>query len=199
MEAFYLELFLTGASLVVLSMKSGLGHLGPHLPRFHHLHVPHLHGGGAHLGDVSPLNATTITAFLAWFGGIGYILITTTRLPRPLILALAALAGMFGASLVVLFLARVLIPGQTPTLRPEDYRTEGTLGRLTVPIGPGGTGEVVYHKRGVTRSEGARCVDGTPLARGTEVVVLSYERGIAFVEPLDRLLAARTPPDGGQL
>ncbi len=198
METMYLVLLLTSAALSLLSVLSGLGHVGPHLPHVHLAHLPHFHAGGAHSGDVSPVNATTITAFLAWFGGIGYILNTLTRLPTPLILALAALAGAFGASFVVLFLVRVLLPGQTPALRPEDYRIEGTLARLTVPIGPRGTGEVVYHKGGVTRSEGARSVDGGPLPRGTEVEVLRYERGIAFVEPLDRLLAARTPHRGGR-
>ncbi len=194
METIFLVLLLTGAALALLSVLSGLGHLGPHLPHPHLAHLPHLHGGGVHAGDVSPVNATTITVFLAWFGGIGYILTAATHLPMLLIVPLAGLAGLFGASLVVLFLFRALLPGQTPALRPEDYRIEGTLGRLTVPIAPKGTGEVVYNKVGVTRSDGARSVDGAPLPRGTEVVVLRYERGIAYVEPLDRLLAARTPP-----
>ncbi len=199
MEAFFLVLFLTGASLAVLSVLSGLGHLGLHLPHFHTTHLLHLHIGSSHIGDVSPVNATTITAFLAWFGGSGYVLTSTTHLPMLLILPLAALAGAFGASLVALFLLRVLLPGQTPVLRPEDYRIEGTLGRVTVPIRSGGTGEVVYNKLGATRSNGARCADGIPLPRGTEVVVLRYERGMAYVEPLDRLLAARTPRDTEQL
>ena len=199
MEAFFLVLFLTGASLAVLSVLSGLGHLGLHLPHFHTTHLPHLHVGNAHVGDVAPVNATTITAFLAWFGGSGYILASATSLSALLVVPLASLAGTFGASLVALFLVRDLLPGQTPTLRPEDYRIEGTLGRITVPIRPGGTGEVVYDKLGVTQCNGARSAEGTPLPRGTEVVVLRYERGIAYVEPLDRLLAARASHDTEQL
>lgn len=199
MEAFFLVLFLTGASLAVLSVLSGIGHLGLHLPHFHTAHLPHLHIGSAHTSDVAPVNATAITAFLAWFGGSGYVLTSTTHLPTLLVLPLAAVAGAFGASLVALFLLRVLLRGQTPELRPEDYRIEGTLGRLTVPTRRGGTGEVVYDKFGVTRSNGARCADGSLLPRGTEVVILRYERGMAYVEPLDRLLAARASHDTEQL
>lgn len=193
MEAYFLVLFLTGVALAVLSVLAGLGHIGFHMPHVHTTHLPNLHLGGTHTGDIAPVNATTITAFLAWFGGLGYILASSTPLSALLVVPLAALAGAFGASLVALFLIRVLLPGQTPVLRPEDYRIEGTLGRLTVPIGPGGTGEVVYDKRGVTRSNGARSADGTPSPRGTEVVILRYERGMAYVEPLDQLLAAHTP------
>jgi membrane protein implicated in regulation of membrane protease activity len=193
MEAFFLVLFLTGVALAVLSVLAGLGHIGVHMPHLQQAHLPNLHLGGSHTGDIAPVNATTITAFLAWCGGIGFILTSATNLPVLLIVPLAALAGTFGASLVAFFLIRVLLPGQTLALRPEDYRIEGTLGRLTMPIGPGGTGEVVYDKRGVTRSNGARSADGTPLPRGTEVVILRYERGMAYVEPLDQLLAAHTP------
>ena len=193
MEAFFLVLFLTGVALAALSVLAGLGHIGVHMTHVHTTHLPTLHLGGSHTGDIAPVNATTITAFLAWFGGFGYILASSTSFSALLVVPLAALAGTFGASLVALFLIRVLLPGQTPALRPEDYRIEGTLGRLTIPIGPGGTGEVVYDKRGVTRSNGARSADGTPLPRGTEVVILRYERGMAYVEPLDQLLAAHTP------
>ncbi len=188
MEAFFLVLFLTGVALAALSVLSGLGHLGVHIPHVHTTHLPNLHLGSSHTGDMAPVNATTITAFLAWFGGFGYILASATTLSALLILPLAALAGAFGASLVALFLLRVLLPGQTPALRPEDYRIEGTLGRVTVPIRSGGTGEVVYDKLGVTQSNGARSADGTPLPRGTEVVVLRYERGMTYVEPLARII-----------
>ena len=73
------------------------------------------------------------------------------------------------------------------------------LARVTMPMGGVRTGEVVYSKHGTTRSEGTRSADGSPLQRDTEVVVLRYEKAIAYVEPLDKLLAVRPARSGGVL
>jgi len=78
----YLACFLIGFSLSVLSFLASAVHV--HLPFKMHLpfHTPHHHGGGLHKGGahLSWLNTSTILAFLAWFGGAGYILIKHSSL-----------------------------------------------------------------------------------------------------------------------
>ncbi len=145
---------------------------------------------------LSPWNVSTMLAFLTWFGGIGYLLTIQTSFTD---LAVVALGGLLGAAVVFLAIVRLLLPGQTAPLRAEDFRLEGTLARVTMPMGGVRTGEVVYSKHGITRSEGARSADGSPLQRDTEVVVLRYEKAIAYVEPLDKLLAVRPARSGGVL
>ena len=72
---FYLICFLLGLALSLLSAFTGSAHLHLHLPHVHvpHVHGPHMHAGGGAEG-VPWLNFGTMTAFLAWFGGTGYLL-----------------------------------------------------------------------------------------------------------------------------
>src|ERR1022692_1692115 len=100
---FYLVCFLVGVTLSVLSFLGGSFHL-PHL----HLHLQH---GGAHAGvggDMPFLNFGTIAAFLAWFGGAGYLLTRYSSLVVAGVLTLAIVAGLVGALIVFWFVARVL-------------------------------------------------------------------------------------------
>jgi len=58
----------------------------------------------------------------------------------------------------------------------------GVLGKLCVSIrAGGGTGELLYSQMGTRRVCGARSDDGSAIAKGTEVVVTRYEKGIAYV------------------
>ncbi len=200
METVYLAMFLTGIVLATLTFLFGAGHAQLHIPHVHipHLHLPsvtHPHPGAFHVqggsADLSWFNVSTVTAFVAWFGGVGYLLSSLGTLPSALVLAVSALSGAFGACIVTVALVKVLLPGQTAPMRAEDYRLEGTLARVSLPLGGERMGEVIYTRHGKTCSEGARSNDGSALPRGTEVVILRYDKGIAYVEPLDRLLAER--------
>jgi hypothetical protein len=64
---------------------------------------------------------------------------------------------------------------------PADYEMVGVLGRLCVSIREGGTGEILYSQAGTRRVCGARSEDGKAMAKGTEVMVTRYEKGIAYV------------------
>jgi len=55
------------------------------------------------------------------------------------------------------------------------------LGRISMPIREGGTGELIYSQAGTRRTCGARAEQGTAIAKGSEVVVTRYEKGIAYV------------------
>ena len=153
LATFYLVCFVVGFALSVLSFLMGVHMPGKfHLPHLGHgghvhVHLPHAGGhaapGGArgtHAGgDVSPVNTVTLVAFLTWFGGIGYILTRYSTLLGVFALLLSVLAGLAGASLIFLFMAKVLVrPDEN--MDPADYEMVGTLGKLSVGIRAGGTG-----------------------------------------------------------
>src|SRR5256885_974606 len=78
--------------------------------------------------------------------------------------------------------------GREPPLQP--IQLVGTVGKLTIPIREGGTGEIVYTVDGTRRCSGARSDDSKrPIARDTEVVITRYDKGIAYVCEFDRMIA----------
>jgi len=187
---FYLICFAVGFAFSFLSFF--LGGIHWHLP-FHlhlpfeapHVHIgPHVHASGHvhadHAPQVSAFNPMTVAAFLAWFGGTGYLLsrFSTVRFVGELVLSITA--GLIAASAIFLFMTRVL-NSKEENLDPADYEMVGVLGRITSPVREGGTGELVYSQAGTRRVCGVRCEDGTAIAKGSEVVVTRYERGIAYV------------------
>lgn len=187
---FYLICFLVGFSLSALALLAGSVHL--HLP-----HV-HMHGGGLHAGGhgatarggqpggLSWLNFGTIAAFLAWFGGTGFLLEWHYHVSVLIALGVAVLSGVGASALVFWFLARVLMANET-ALDAADYEMVGVLGKLSIPIREGGTGELIYSQRGTRRVAGARSEGGIAIAKGTEVVVTRYEKGIAYVRPWEEM------------
>lgn len=184
MESVFLGSFLFGIAMVVASALLGFAHLA--LPGgdagFHFGHsTVHAHGHAHNSQRGLPLwNVSSLLAFLMWFGAAGYAAMRVASLPALLALIPAVGFGVIGGLLVSAFLGLVM-RGETE-MRPEEYRIEGTLARVTVGIPAGGTGEIVFSKADRRRSEGARSIDGRPIPRGEEVVVIEYERGIALVQ-----------------
>jgi membrane protein implicated in regulation of membrane protease activity len=184
---FYLLCFIVGFTLSVLSFLGGAAHV--HLPFKWHVpfHGWHHAGGLAGRGmpqvrgGLSWFNAMTIMTFLAWFGGIGYILSTHSRLVAIAALLIAAFAGVFAAGVVFRFMARIVKVSDAHML-DWDYRIEGTVGTVSSPIRENGTGEMIFEQKGVRKSVGARSEDGKPLPNGAEVAITRYENGIAYVK-----------------
>jgi hypothetical protein len=137
-------------------------------------------GARAGRGSVSPFNFVSLTAFLAWFGGTGYLLTRFSTLWVGMGLLLAVVSGLIGGGIIFLFLSKVLMRDEEH-MDPADYEMVGVLGRISSPIREGGTGELIYSQAGTRRVCGARSEDGTAIPRGTEVVVARYEKGIAYV------------------
>jgi membrane protein implicated in regulation of membrane protease activity len=180
-SAFYLFCFLVGFALVLFSFLAGAVHL--HWPG--KLHSPSSgghHRGGARGGaHISRFNALSVLMFLAWFGGTGYLLTRYSNAVALLALAVSALAGLLGAWVIFRFLVKLMRATDEP-LKDEDYRIEGSVGTLSMPIRQNGTGEIIFSIAGVRRCSGARTDDGTPIEKGAEVVIERYEKGIAFVK-----------------
>lgn len=180
---FYLVCFVVGLFLSVVMFLAG----GAHLPHVH-VHLPGMHGdfgighgaGAGHGAQIGPINPITLTAFLAWFGGTGYLLSRHSGLAYASALIVAILAGTGGAAIIYLFMAKVLT-SEDEALDPADFEMVGVLGKLSVRIREGGTGEIIYSQAGTRRVCGARSEDGSAILKGTEVVVTRYENGIAYV------------------
>lgn len=184
---FYLVCFVVGFFLSLVMFLAGgvrFPHIHIHLPGFHgglHAHATGAHGGHSGSGgDISPFNLITLTAFLAWFGGTGYLLARHSTMWFFTALLISILAGIGGAAVIYLFLSRVLSSPEE-ALDPADFEMVGVLGKLSVRISEGGTGELIYSQAGTRRVCGARSEDGSAILKGTEVVVTRYERGIAYV------------------
>ena len=182
-QDFYLVCFLVGFGLSALALVAGSVHLHlPHLHIHHGIHVPH--GGQVMRGSAEMpwFNFGTLAAFLAWFGGTGYLLERYYSFWFVTALILSVLSGLAAASAVFWFLAKVLLSREAP-LDPADYDMVGVLGRLSISIRPGGTGELIYSQEGTRRVAGARSEDGGAIAKGTDVMVTRYDKGIAYVRP----------------
>jgi membrane protein implicated in regulation of membrane protease activity len=185
METFYLICFGVGLVLSVAFFLGGFAHL--HLG---HLHIGHSalahHGAGAHgsgTRGLSAFNGFTLTAFLCWFGGAGYLLHRYSIFVAALVLLLAVVSGVFGAALLWAILFKVLLPRER-VLNSEDTEMTGVLAKVSDSIrGNGSIGEILFSQTGARRSSAARSDDGRTIERGTEVVVIRYERGIAYVRP----------------
>lgn len=177
----FLACFVFGFLLSALSFALGAvhAHFHIHAPWGHHVHGNVFHRGNAHA--VGPINFATVTAFLAWFGGTGFLLTTELRWLAVPALLLAAVVGMIGATIVFWIMAHVLW-SPDENMQSADYHMVGVLGRLTLPIRDGGsTGELVYAQGGTRKSCGARSADGQGIEKGAEVIVTAYDRGIASV------------------
>ena len=198
---FYLTCFAVGFLLSAISFIAG--------GMRWHLHLPHFPHGGGHVGGghvgtghapvtqgsagngatphaghqapVSPFNFVTLTAFIAWFGGTGFLITRFSSIWFALGLMISLGAGLFGAGLVFLFLTRVLISHEE-NMDAADYEMVGVLGRISMPIRENGTGEIIYSQAGTRRTCGARSENGSAIEKGAEIVVTRYEKGIAYVQ-----------------
>ncbi len=175
---FFLICFITGFALSAVSFLAS----GFHVP---HPHL-HVHHPGIKANATTPINFGTATTFFAWFGGTGYLLTRYWHSSYIWILSAAALSGLVGASLVFLFVTRVLAR-QEKDLDPADYELRGVLGRVSSTVRPGGTGEMIFSQEGVRRATPIRAENGSGIPRGAEVIVTRYEKGIAYVRPFDDL------------
>jgi membrane protein implicated in regulation of membrane protease activity len=188
---FYLICFLVGFSLSVLSFLAGAVHI--HLPFKMHLpfhgaghgaHGVHAHGASStsshSAAHISWFNASSAMAFLAWFGGIGYILATHSRFIGVVVLAFAIAGGVTASWIVFKFMVK-LMNAESSHLKDEDYRPEGLVCTVTMPVRGNGTGEIIFMQNGVRRSAGARSCNGQSLEKGAEVVIERYENGVAYV------------------
>ena len=206
MITFYLICFTLGLSLTVLSALGAFTHI--HFGHVHmhfghgaghgmahgHVHVPNVRGAVTK-SSVSPVNGFTLAAFLCWFGGCGYLLARSGGFGLFVVLALATFTGLAGGAILFWFLVKVLLPHEHE-LTAAETDIVGVLGLVTGPVRENGVGEIQFSQGGVRRFAPARSEAGVAMARGTEVVVMRYEQGIAYVRPWDELSGEHSEASG---
>ena len=170
---FFSACLLFGLALSAVSLFGGSHHV-------------HFHGHGH--GGASKLNFGSIAAFIMWFGGVGLILARFSGIALLLVFGGAIAGGLAGATIIFLFVARVLAPGDKP-LDPADYRMVGALGKVSSRVAARGTGEMIFVQQGRRVGVPIRSENGQTLAAGTEVVVTRYEDGIAYVRSWEEFTA----------
>lgn len=139
--------------------------------------------GGAQA--ISYFNLSSVLMFLTWFGATGFLLMKFSVLTTAVILVLSIAAGLAGATAIFLFYKKVLYASETNML-DSDYTLPGTLARISSSIRQGGTGEIVYTQGGSRKAAGARSDEGSAHPKGQEVVIVRYEKGIAYVRSVDQ-------------
>ncbi len=187
-EVFYLVCFVVGFAFTALSFLSGTLHL--HLPG--HLHLGgHStgHAGGSHGSSGSNFgffNPMAMAVFLAWFGGTGYLLVHLRHIWVFAGLAFSTLAGLVGASVVVVFATKYFMAHES-SLDPMDFEMVGVLGTVSGTIRRQGTGEIIFEQEGARKACAARSEDADEMRRGEEVVVTRFEKGVAYVRRWNEL------------
>lgn len=142
---------------------------------------------GAMLGwALSWLSPLGLAGAALGFGGAGLL----ASLAIPAYAPTAAIVGAASGAAGVRALIGAFVRSETPALQTVPAGAEGVL---SAPIREDGVGEVIYTLEGLRRSAPARRVDGGPLPRGSRVVIVRREAGIAWVVPLDPLAGY---PDG---
>ena len=183
LSTLFLICFLVGVGVSAVSLFASFLHLHHGGFHGHHGHWSLLKNGHEWFGSL--FNLAAITMFLAWFGGVGLLLEETTRLAVAIIVVIAAGAGLTGGAAMVRIM-RALRRQERPL---QPIQLVGAVGKLTIPIREGGTGEIVYTVDGKRRVSGARADDSRAIPRDTEVVITRYDKGIAYVCEFDRMMA----------
>jgi hypothetical protein len=174
--AFLFGLLFTAVSLLFGALDLGIGDGG-------HGHGDH----GGHDGS-SPLTVGSILAFLAWFGGVAYLLRTGLGVQAAISLVIGIGAGLAGGWIIYRVLR--LLAADEQVLSAESDRAAMAAGRVLSSIRSGGIGEIVYELRGGRQTSPARTVDGSALPAGAEVIVLRREGGVAVVQSWEAALEA---------
>jgi membrane protein implicated in regulation of membrane protease activity len=118
-------------------------------------------------------------AFLAWFGGVGFLMEHNFHAGIGPTVIVSLAGGLFGGAVVFWFLSK--LSSYDGALDPTDDEMVGVIATIDCAIRGGGTGEIVYLVRGIRHACGARTENGSEMSKGTEVVVTRFEHGIAYV------------------
>jgi hypothetical protein len=147
---------------------------------------------------LSYFNPTSMALFLLGFGCFGYFFHNMTNLAVAFTLLLATGGGLLLAVLLLMALNRLFANSEGSTELDVVDRT-GMLGKVSITIPAAGIGEIIYTSPGgIHKSIPARSLDQQRLERDQEVVVVTYQNGIAEVDTWEHFMhdESRSPdPD----
>jgi membrane protein implicated in regulation of membrane protease activity len=185
-ENIYLGCFTFGFLMSLAAFVAHSAHA--HLPGSHG-HGPSFKGGSSQGGGAHfpKFNLTTLSAFMTWFGGTGYLLERYSAFGFFIALSIAAASGLASAAVVFWFMTKVLMRNERE-MREIDYEMVGVLGRVSCAVlSAKGTGEMIYSRDGARCHIAIRSDESEPIPKDTEVVVTRYEPGVAYVRRWDEL------------
>jgi hypothetical protein len=173
------------------------GHPAPGAHPAHHTSAHTVNGESAGspvaLRDtlLGAFNLYSILMFLLVFGLLGYLLRNLTHASAVVSFIVAIIVALVGGLGLGIALGRLFTTAGESVLNAETSRVEGRIAQVSVAIRPGGIGEVIYTRPGRGRmSIAARCVDDDAVPPGADVVILSYQDGIATVQPWDTFMTS---------
>ncbi|MCO5223399.1 MAG: NfeD family protein [Thermomicrobiales bacterium] len=176
LDAVFLGAFLFGLLFAVISLAAGVVDFGAD------------HGADhGHDGGHDYINFSVILAFIAWFGGVGHLASNGAGWTAAVSIGVGIAGGLVGAAIMYQIYARVVRPAGQTQLDPRDFEMTGKLARVTSSIRAGGMGEIVYEQSGARMVRAARSQSGGTIPRGTDVVVMDADRGVAIVATWDEV------------
>ncbi len=134
------------------------------------------------------INLNSVLMFLFCFGLLGYVLHNSAHAGSFVAFVVALIAGIGGGAAINALMLR-FYGQETGRLGFDSSTFEGRIARVSIPVRAGGLGEIIYvGDNGSRRSLGARSVDGTPVDRDVDVVIVGYANGVATIETWDAFL-----------
>jgi hypothetical protein len=130
----------------------------------------------------SVFNLASIAAFAFGAGLTGYLIDRYTTWPVAGVVITSIIVGAAALALQSILIARWAIPGARSDQIDERFLLQGTVGRVTREIPPGGTGEIHYALDGGEYSLPAREFEGGTISAGGDIVIERIENGVAYVE-----------------
>jgi membrane-bound ClpP family serine protease len=149
-----------------------------------------VHVGGAHIDvgggvdhpetSVPSLSPVTVASFVTAFGAFGLIGLGLFNATAPWSLAWAVGGGVVMAVIAHFAFGYFLIaPQGSSEVRQKDI--VGAIGEVITPIPADSVGEVAFVAQGARVTYPARSAAGTPIARGTTVIIEQTVGGVLLV------------------
>jgi membrane protein implicated in regulation of membrane protease activity len=132
--------------------------------------------------EVSPISPITISTFITTFGAVGIIARQMFGVSAAYSLLWSTLGGLLLASAMFLFYSRFLI-GSQGSSEVRVSQLVGLTAEVVAPIPKGGIGEIAVVAQGSRVTYPARSTTGTPIQRGTLVVIDQMLGTQALVSP----------------
>jgi len=181
---FYLGLFLVGFSRQRVGAAGRIGALHfPHLPYASRVHFRAAFRARA--ARTPWFNFGTIAAFLAWFGGTGYLLEHYYHVWVVIVVAVGHARGL-GAASWSSVLAKVLMADDIP-LDPADYDMVGAWAAPPFRSVPAAPANWCLRKAEPPRG-GCPQREGAAIPKGIEVIFTRYEKGMPMWRPFEDAL-----------
>lgn len=167
--------FWVGLILLLVGSFQGHGHGFGHAGGGGHFDTGASAGHGGLL--LSPL---PLLVLLTVWGGVGFLLLQLSSFGLGIVLVLCTVTALAAGAVIYYLLSR-LMSRYDNSMKQEEYELEGQLGYLSVPVSGPAIGEMKYVLHGTTRSVSVRSETGEFLAKGTKVIIVRLEKGIAVV------------------